>query len=366
MSTLRLPVELLDRIVDNLHGAERALSNCCLISKSWIPRARKHLFADVRFVTEEDLELWKEMFPDPSTSPARYTKYLLVHCLHVVTVADADVDGWIRGFSRAVHLTLGSYNRRAVSLLPFHGFSPAIKSLYVGFDSHPSSQIAGLILSFPLLEDLAVNSSHLVGDHSDGSRGLPTIVQPSNPPKLTGTLELVTRNAGPVIRPLLSLPGGFHFRKLTLTWCFGTNVSRTTAFMEKCAHTLESLDITGDPRASIPTSASVLITYFRRFQPAQPRSISRRQRSSEMWFFGPGHHISGGSLRRFEPPCPTIESSGRSRLFLTFRPPMSTPSRDAQLIGTGWILIVSSSNSWSPVRPARRLNARLGERMRET
>jgi hypothetical protein len=34
-----------------LHDTRDALRNCCLIFKSWIPRTRKHLFADVRFYT---------------------------------------------------------------------------------------------------------------------------------------------------------------------------------------------------------------------------------------------------------------------------------------------------------------------------
>ena len=70
----RLPPELLDHVLDLLRYEKRVLGSCCLVSKSWIPRTRKHLFANVRFEIERDLESWKKVFPDPSTSPTCYTK----------------------------------------------------------------------------------------------------------------------------------------------------------------------------------------------------------------------------------------------------------------------------------------------------
>ena len=139
MSNPHLPPELLDCIVDHLHDIKYTLRECCLVSKSWVPRVRKHLFAKVWFVTRGDVESWKETFPDPSTSPARYTKYLRVDCPRIVTATDAEAGGWITTFSRVVHLKLNRYYQPAVSLLPFHGLSPVLKSLHVGFVTPPSS-----------------------------------------------------------------------------------------------------------------------------------------------------------------------------------------------------------------------------------
>jgi hypothetical protein len=99
-----LPAETLDHIIGYLHDTEDELRNCCLVSKPWIPRARKHLFADIEFPTEESLRSWKETFPDPLTSPARYAKTLLIDC----TTRDAEVGGWIGGFSRVAHLGVRS------------------------------------------------------------------------------------------------------------------------------------------------------------------------------------------------------------------------------------------------------------------
>ena len=104
MSNPYLPPEILDHIVDLLRDGTPALRSCCLVSKSWIPRTRKHLFAYVAFDTVKDLQSWKDTFPDSSTSPAHYTKTLFVNCPQVVAAADAESGGWITGFSRVVQL----------------------------------------------------------------------------------------------------------------------------------------------------------------------------------------------------------------------------------------------------------------------
>ena len=129
MSDPHLPPELLDHIVDHLHDTQDALRNCCLVSKSWIPRTRKHLFADIAFHTTESLQSWKAAFPNPSTSPAHYAKTLFIGSSEVVTVADADAGNWIRGFYRVVHLVVDGRavypdpDEPIISLVLFHGLS---------------------------------------------------------------------------------------------------------------------------------------------------------------------------------------------------------------------------------------------------
>ena len=242
MSNPTLPAELLDHITDHL-DTRRALGDCCLVSKLWIPRTRKHLFASIEFRTAVDLESWKKKFPDPSTSPACYTKALTIGCPEEVTVADAEVGGWIRGFSHIVHLELKGY--LADNLTPlFHGFSPTIKSLDVNVIMLSPSHIFNLILSFPLLEDLRVTGWEVRGGGSPD--GLPTVIQPSNPPIFTGSLELHHGKwTKPFTRRLLSLPGGIHFRKLTLTYMREEDASLVMALVLECSHSLESLEISG-------------------------------------------------------------------------------------------------------------------------
>ena len=252
MSNPHLPADILDHVVDHLYDTKDTLRNCCLVSKSWVPRTRTHLFADVSFLTKGCLESWKETFPDPSTSPAHYTKTLSISCSHVVTTTDAESGGWIRGFSRVVDLEVASRGSSAgdsFSLIPFHGLSPAIKSLHMVAPRLPSSRIFDLIVSFPLLEDLTVIIHGMVASVESGDESeIPTAAQPSTSPMFTGTLELY-RHGGvkPFAHRLLSIPGGIHFRKLILSWDDDDDPPSITKLLDGCSHTLESLNIAADP-----------------------------------------------------------------------------------------------------------------------
>ena len=255
MSDPHLPAEMLDHIVDYLQDTEDALRSCCLVSKSWIPRTRKYLFDDIVFHTAKSLKSWKKVFPDPSASPACYAKSLTVACSEALTDADADAGGWITGFSRVEYLGLEGQRLFAggsSTLSLFRGFSPITYLHMVFNETHtPPPRVFSLILSFPLLEGLTVSTTSEIwaddddDDDDDGSDRLSTVVQPSSPPMFTGSLELLLGEGGtnPFTRRLLSLPGGIHFRKLTLTSFLEEHLSSVTALIEGCSHTLESLDI---------------------------------------------------------------------------------------------------------------------------
>ena len=255
------PCEILDHIVDLLHDSQAYgqipldLRNCCLISKSWIPRTRRHLFAEIHFRTQKNLESWKKTFPDPSTSPARYAKFLWIGCPQVVMAEGAGTGGWIPSFSSVKHLELGGQDVDArgweVVFALFHGFSPAIKSLCMNMSLLPFPRFFDLVLSFPLLEDLAIFDCHDALIDNDGDSDvldMPTAVQPSSVPVFTGTLDLHLEGGpvGAVINWLLSPPGGIHFRKLTFSWFCEEDIPLTMALMEECSHTLESLYICCD------------------------------------------------------------------------------------------------------------------------
>ena len=268
MSNPYLPPEILDHIIDVIHDTPETLKKCCLVSKSWVPRTRKHLFTDIKIRSADDLKSWNETFPDPSTSPAHHTKTLYVGCPHLVTPEHAEPGGWITGFSGVVHLEVADRESTiaepTASLAPFHGFSPVIKSLRVGFFIIPSSRVFGLILSFPLLEDLAVvaHRGSSVCD-GDGSDELSAMVQPSNPPTFTGSLDLFMRQGmKSIIRRLLFLPSGVHFQKLTL-WLFREeDLLLTTALVESCSSALESLDIICDPRCTSSYVCVCAVAHF--------------------------------------------------------------------------------------------------------
>ena len=249
MSNPYLPPEILDYTIDLLYDNPNALGECCLVSKSWIPRTRKHLFAEVGLLTEEHVESWKKMFSDPSTSPAHFAKSLRIGCARAITVEDAEADGWLRGFVHIVRLEVETSDMHmdpggsVISLVPFHGFSRTIKSLRVKSVDLPPPQIFNFVLSSPLLEDLTVARYGISVDDDDGSDD-PLALQPSNAPVFTGSLELpLDEGMKPIASRLLSIPGGIHFRRLVLKWYCSEDLFLTMGLVEECSHTLESLDV---------------------------------------------------------------------------------------------------------------------------
>jgi len=173
------PPEILDLFVDQLHDEPTALRACCLVSKSWVPRSRTHLFACVKFTQKFPLDLWAETFPDPSDSPAYYTRTLTIQGPLALTSAGANAGRWVRAFHNVVHLRVSNH-----PLIPFHGLSPTIKSLQLQFDYASPSEAFGLICSFPLLEDLELRV-YGYGNQVD------EWTTPSASPRLAGSLRTV-------------------------------------------------------------------------------------------------------------------------------------------------------------------------------
>jgi len=216
------------------------------------PPHRKHLFASIKFQTAADLESWKKTFPDPSTSPACYATTLDIGCSHVVTAEDAEAGGWIRGFSRVVDLGVSdkvvSRDEPKTPLTPFHGLSPAIKSLRVDFINLLPPRVFDLALSFPLLKDLTVTSIFPpLSIDGDGFDEELDDVWPPYSPAFTGSLKLSRGGVRRIARRLASIPGGIHFRKLNLTQFHEEDLTLITGLVKGCFHTLESLDIAGQP-----------------------------------------------------------------------------------------------------------------------
>ena len=137
MSYPYLPAELLDDVVDLLQDRSEALKGCCLVAKSWIHRARRHLFARIALPDVASLQSWKTAFPDPSTSPACYTRSLGIKYPWDIMVEDTEEGSWIPAFSRVAYFELviptwaRSDTDREMSLVPFHTFSPALGSIRV-------------------------------------------------------------------------------------------------------------------------------------------------------------------------------------------------------------------------------------------
>jgi len=150
-----LPPEILDYIADHLHDERETLKQCCLASKSWVPRSRKHLFANIVFYTRRHLWAWKEVFPDLSRSPVHCTHTLGIDTLKGIATVTAKEGNWIPIFSRVLLSGLnGDHNKTEIYLSPFYRFSSSLKSLRVVTLATPNSNIFNCVWCPSLLENL--------------------------------------------------------------------------------------------------------------------------------------------------------------------------------------------------------------------
>ena len=179
-----LPPEILDLIAEALttHTPNQRHSGPAVSSPNRGLIGREHTSS---LTSNSALETpisncWKKAFPDPSTSPAHHTRHLLIR--GILAATGEDTCGWIRAFHNLVHLQLeGTGWNYPVTLVPFHGLSPTLRSLRL---ISTSPGVLDLVCSFPLLEDLAlISPSH----RSDAWNIPPTS------PKLTGSLTLCPR-----------------------------------------------------------------------------------------------------------------------------------------------------------------------------
>jgi len=237
------------------------------------------------------------MFPDPSTSPAHYTKVLFIGDPKVVAAVDVDVPSWITGFSRVVHLAMVGpdwYNPEwEAALIQFRGFSPFVKTLRMEHIAFPLSHLSPLILSFPLLEDLSVTDCYRVDDSRSDIDEASFSVQLSNLPIHIRPLALLLCGIGYALRWLLLLPGIRSNRlwEVILARACEEDISPTMTLVEMCPHTLETIDITFNDMygMSISNLRPQGSNFFFQLIRCRPRSTSRIQQSSETRFFGPDH-----------------------------------------------------------------------------
>ena len=234
-----LPPEILDLVVHHLRNEPTTLKACCLVSKSWIPRARLHLFAQVSFGSVgHDIELWMATFPDPSSSPAHYTRRLNIFDLDITILASMGALAWIHHFRHIVELHLKPVlpvgSSIPVSIAQLRGLSPALRRLHLYRSTTPFLELLDFICSFPLLEDLTLRFVVATDGVDSGNVDLAS-------PKFTGTLSTMSTD-DPAVRGLLALPGGLRFTKIVIA-CTAGHAGLVNDLVSKCSDTLESLAV---------------------------------------------------------------------------------------------------------------------------
>jgi hypothetical protein len=227
--------EIFDYIIDFLRDDMKTLKQCCLVSKSWLPRSREHIFADLTLDEEDDLESWRKTFSDPANSPSYHTRNLTIRC----DPGHMEESGWVQSFPRLETLCMMSEDGW-VNFPMFQKLAPSITALALCSLYLPHLQILDLICSLPLLEDLI-----LIGEVNEakGSSG-PPAVESTSPPLNNHLDILLSEGFARTLSGLLSLPGGLRFRAVDLAWCREPDdLLQVRELVGACSGTLESLRI---------------------------------------------------------------------------------------------------------------------------
>ena len=227
----RVPQELCDCVIDEFHDQRDILKTFSLVSKSWAAQSQKHIFSIVKFSRDDDIEAWRNAFPDPANTLAHHTRTLVIDNPKEFPEDLFSSFRNVTSLSLHVRPTEGS----PISFTRLHGFAPYLKSLEMKFSFLRPSDILDLVYSFPRLDNLSLAGLSMTPE-AEGS--------PSKPLNFSGSLGLIMlRGIGVMTDHLSSLPGGVHFRKLALTWNNDRDSSSAMALISACASTLENLHL---------------------------------------------------------------------------------------------------------------------------
>ena len=247
------PQEIIDLIIDCLRDEPTALRTCCIVSKSWVSRGQMHLSARVEFHPKTSpIESWMKAFPDPSDSPAHYTRSLSIGIPSLITAANADARAWLRSFRNVARLLVFKAiwdDDSHISFIQLHGFSPILESLSLKYPSALPSEVLNLAFSFPSLQDLFLVS--FTESEPESKRTIP-----STSPKFTGALSLALLAKGgiqPYACRLLDLPGGLHFSSVTI-FCRDGDAESTADLVSGCSDTMESFIFLYDSLGVFPSA----------------------------------------------------------------------------------------------------------------
>ena len=255
----RVPQEIIDEILDHLAAniptsnphsnlAVRSLQSCALVSKSWVPLCRRHLFHTILFVPK-DMVKWLSMFPVPEESPAHHVKdlRLFVRCHNSVP---EQFFPYTPRFTNVERVTLLGVTRFWIPL--FWRLPHSVTSLTVKADMVGLTHLRDVMAQPKNLNNLSLSGSILIADRWT-SPGLGTVLRGRFGERLGLTEGYASKE---VMDMLLDIPTGLHFTEVDIRStreCFLSTVK----LAEACSKTLVKLSYRASfRRKSLPLSRS--------------------------------------------------------------------------------------------------------------
>ena len=253
-----IPQDIIDEILDHLATDSdiESLRTYALVSKSWVPSCRRHIFHTADF-TSNNVHRWFKTFPAPEESPAHYVRELRVWIGGDSRVPEKFFE-YIRWFTGVDRLCLLGHGGPPPSLGPsFWRLPQSTTSLSIDTDVVPLIQLRDIVAQLPNLDDLSLTGSLVVMDGS----GLPEIgavLRGRFGGKLPPYREYIDND---VNNMLSEIPSGLRFTEVW-TFCTRDRLPRAIRLAEACgdnivrlSHT-DTLHRTFDRHSHGPTDSS--------------------------------------------------------------------------------------------------------------
>ena len=233
----RIPQEIIDEILDHLATSSNpeSLQSCALVSKSWVPSCRRHLFRTSLF-SLENMKRWLEVFPAPEESPAHFVRNLRFTMQGHDRGPDkfSECIPWFTSVQTVSLSGYGSVRPPWISLL--WKLPQSVTSLAIDTAMASLVQVRDVIAQLPNLEDLSLSGSFAVVD-SRTMVGIGTVLRG----RFGGRLVLLGEHANrDAVDMLLEVPTGLRFTEVRIRGTYGC-LRSTARLVEVCGETLVRL-----------------------------------------------------------------------------------------------------------------------------
>ena len=212
----RIPHDIIEEILNHLatDAGVGSLRPCALVSKSWTPSCRRHLFHTVDF-TSKRVDRWLKTFPIPEQSPAHHARILRIWVGGPGWVPDEFFEHtpW---FTNVHSIYLLGWEKFLEFRIPSVWRLPeSITSLTIGTCGVTVAEIRDIMALLPNLDNLSIRGPRLPVDRRELA-GAGTDLRG----RFGGKLELrnVRYDNKDVMSILLEIPTGLRFTEVEIEW----------------------------------------------------------------------------------------------------------------------------------------------------
>jgi len=233
----RTPQEVINEILGHLAADSDlgTLRSCALVSKSWVPSCRPHLFRTVTFGWA-DMERWLKTFPVPEDSPAHLVRDLGIRIERGVDTPKAfEYTPW---FTNVERVTLSAQHGWPLYIDPYWRLPQSTISLTIDVDVIDLAGLVNLMTGLPNLDNLSLSGTFLL------NRFLPLEAETDPRGRFGGRLRLIGGLADETLmETLLDIPTGLRFTEVEIR-CTRNSLLPTVRLVEGCSQTLVKLSYT--------------------------------------------------------------------------------------------------------------------------